>query len=394
MMNCAYNTTWLYNLSVVKESKRWLNHNIITDAQSATIRGTYLSSLYHPNFIIRILLFIATLLAIAGVTGLLTLTIIGADEKAIAIGAMFYGLFSFFVLENVFLKKSHHYKSGVTEAMLYHAMAFTLGGFIYLFNPDQAESNTHFVLFACLIVSVFAAIRYLDLLSTIAAIIALSSVLFYELYKTDGILRQIIPFAFIVVFTPIYFLAKRFKDKKNLWVWRNNFLMVEAISLLLIYIGGNYLVVRELSVEMMSLEIAEGEDIPFAMIFYILTVVIPASYLYFGIKNKDVVLIRVSLLLVAFSVFTFKYYFSLGHPEITLTMAGVIVLGITLFIMNYLKVIRNGFTRENVLSGKWADMNLEAFIVSQKLGGNQVNIPDQSGPGGGSFGGGGSSDSF
>nr|HPH46284.1 hypothetical protein [Chryseolinea sp.] len=107
------------------------------------------------------------------------------------------------------------------------------------------------------------------------------------------------------------------------------------------------------------------------------------------------ILLRVSLIVIAFSVFTFKYYFSLGHPEITLTLAGAILLGITLLLFNYLKTIRHGFTRENHLAEKWGNLNLQAFIVSQTLGGNQTvaNEPMETG-GGGSFGGGGSTDSF
>jgi hypothetical protein len=63
-------------------------------------------------------------------------------------------------------------------------------------------------------------------------------------------------------------------------------------------------------------------------------------------------------------------------------------------MMRYLKVMRNGFTGENLLSSKWAAMNLEAFVISQTMGGNQTDAVKTSTGEGGSFGGGGSSDSF
>lgn len=390
MIDCAYNKTSLYNLAVVRETKRWFKHGIITENQFENIRAAHVSSLYSPNFVIRILLLLATLLAISGVTGLLALGVYNMNDKTLAIGLIVYGIVSFVILEQLFIKTNNHYKSGVTEALLYHSMGFTIGGIIYLLNYD----NVSLVLIICLVIFVFAAIRYIDLLSTIAAVAAFAALLFYEMYELDGVFRQVIPFAFIIVFTLLYFVAKSSKEKKRFEFWRTNILIIESISLLLIYVGGNYLVVRELSVEMMNLDLTGGQDIPFAMIFYVLTVIIPAAYLYFGIKNKDVVLLRISLLLIAFSAFTFKYYFSFGHPEITLTIAGAVVLLITLAVMNYLKVTRNGYTRENLLSEKWADMNLEAFIISQTLGGNAVTVPDQVAPGGGSFGGGGASDSF
>jgi hypothetical protein len=100
----------------------------------------------------------------------------------------------------------------------------------------------------------------------------------------------------------------------------------------------------------------------------------------------------VSLLVVAFSVFTFKYYFSLGHPEITLTAAGAILTGITLLIMNYLKTIRHGFTRENLLEEKWGSMNVQGILISQTMGGN--TIADTFKGEGGGFGGGGATGEY
>ncbi len=207
-------------------------------------------------------------------------------------------------------------------------------------------------------------------------------------------MQQLIPFAFIFVFTLAFLYARVLKQKKELLVWTNNLIVAESLFLLLVYCGGNYFVVRELSVNLMDLQIEQGSDIPFAILFYLLTILIPCVYLYFGIKKKDIVLIRVSLFVFAFAAFTFKYYYSLGPPEVTLTIAGIIVFALTMVMMNYLKEIRNGFTRENLLSEKWASTNLQAFVISQTLGGNQASSSVTDTPGGGEFGGGGSSESF
>ena len=104
-------------------------------------------------------------------------------------------------------------------------------------------------------------------------------------------------------------------------------------------------------------------------------------------------LIRTSLIVLAFSVFTFKYYYGFNHPEITLTVAGIFLLGTSLALLNYLKRMKAGYTRENLLSEKWANMNAEAFIISQTMGGNQIKQESFQGEGG-SFGGGGASGNF
>jgi hypothetical protein len=388
-MKSAYHQPWVYNLSVIKEAKRWLKNNFILQEQFEKISEEYKTPFYHPNLIIRILLFIATLLAISGITGLLGLMFAEMGQTAISILCILYGIGSFVVLEKVFINKKH-YKSGVTEAILYHSIGFMIGGVAGLtdFNSPQL------ILITCLLVFAFAAIRYLDLLTTIAAIASLAGILFYNCFEAGGIFKQVIPFVFILTFSPAYFLTRKMQKRSDLSLWKNNLLVVESISLLMIYASGNYLVVRELSVNLMDLTLEEGGDIPFAFLFYFLTVIIPLTYLYFGIKNKNSVLLRVSLLVFAFSVFTFKYYYSLGHTEITLTLAGALLIATAILLMRYLKIMRGGFTRENLLSHFWENMNLEAIVISQTMGGNQSIKTNPETGGGGDSGGGGASSSF
>jgi hypothetical protein len=387
-MKPAYNTTWLYNLAVIKETKRWVNQGLIQPEQFEKIKEAYKSPFYHPNLIVRILLFVASLLALAGVSGLFFLFVQGMEKDGVAIACIFYGIASFVVLELAFIG-NNHYKSGVNEAIMYHACGFVIGGF-------GAWSHDHMgvMLWISLITFSWCAVRYLDLLCTACAIISLAGVLFNELYFMGGIFKNIIPFAFIIFFTPIYLISRAFRKKLSLRLWRNSLLVGEAGSLLLIYLGGNYLVVRELSVSMMDLDLQPGQDIPFAAIFYALTVLIPVLYLWVGIRKKNVVMLRVSLLVIAFSVFTFKFYYSTGHHEITLTVGGTILLMISIWLTNYLKTMRSGFTRDNLLEEKWGNMHLEAFVVSQTMGGNQAVTEQEFKGGGGSFGGGGASGSY
>lgn len=388
-MTTAYNVTWLHNLNVVKEAKQWMKRNLISQEQFASIGKEYSSGFYHPNLMIRILLFIATLIGLTGITGLLTLIVMDSGEDIIALMSFVYGVGSFFILDRFFIAKNHHYKSGVTEALLYHSMGFTIGGIAGL-----SDANLHIVLISCLIVSTFTAFRYIDLVSTAIAIGSFAWLIFYEMYEAGGLLQQITPFAFIILFSPLYFLFKRAKARIETDHWVNCLILAEALCLLLVYAAGNYLVVRELSVSLMNLYLSPGEDIPFAFLFYCLTVLIPIVYLYAGIKNKDVVMLRVSLAVLAFSVFTFKYYYSTGHPEITLTVAGAILLLISISLYKYLKTPRNGFTTEDILGDRLSNLNIEAFIVSQTLGGNQSEGDDGAKFGGGSFGGGGSGGGF
>jgi len=153
--------------------------------------------------------------------------------------------------------------------------------------------------------------------------------------------------------------------------------------------------VRELSVNMMDLVLEPGEDIPFAWLFMFFTVAIPVGYLWAGIKARNSVLIRVALGVIAFSVFTMKYYFLPDNTEVFLMIAGGILIMAGIILLRYLKQLRNGFTSENLLTSSWANLNVEAFIISQTMGGNQPDkIEVNETGGGGRSGGGGASSSF
>ena len=390
MMKSVYNQEWIYNLQVIKQAKLWLKHGLIQPDQFTAIHDSYKTPLFHPNFVIRILLFIATLIATSGLIGLVMLLFSGAEDTAIAIISILSGVAAFMMLERAFIN-NNHYKSGVTEGIAYMACGFVIVGVGMLVDFEDIMVMQ----LTCLVVFAFAAFRYLDLMLTIAFMFTLTWIIFYNCDEAGGIFKSIIPFVFMIIFSGCYFLVQKFNKRDDLKLWSDNLLILEVCCLLLVYAGGNYLVVRELSVRMMDLTLEPGQDIPFAFLFYFFTVVIPVIYLWAGIRSKDKVLLRVGLVALAFSVFTFKYYYSFGHPEITLMVAGVISSLVAILLMRHLKEIKSGFTSEHILTSAWANLNVEAFIISQTMGGNQpekVEVKEMGG--GGRTGGGGASTSF
>lgn len=384
----AYDKKMLQNLYLVKEVKQWMKDGYLREEQFRNIALEHPVKFYHPNLIIRILLFIATLIALGGVTGIFGLIFAGPMEESIMILAFFYGIGSCVVMEIVFIRGNHHYKSGVTEALLYHSIGWTVAGFLYM-----ADWQIYPGLIFGFVVLAFCAIRYADLISTTGAVLVFAYLVFQAFYDMGDIMKFLVPFALIAAFTPIYFYVRGLSRKIEMQPWKNVIILVEALSLLLIYAAGNYFVVRNTTESLLDLYLEEGQDIPYAIIFYALTAIVPVVYLYFGIRKKDLVLIRVSLIVIAFSVFTFKYYFSLGHPEVSLTLAGAILITVAMGLFRYLRINRSGFTRENLIKEKWAGANPEAFVISQTLGGNKpLEGEAVEMGGGGQSGGGGSSD--
>lgn len=388
-MTGAYDSESVYKFAVLQECKRWHKHDLLDVQQFASIGQAYKVPFYHPGLPIRIILFLATLLALSGVSGILGLMVSELGETVISVGMILYGIAVLVILEKNFIRNNHHYKSGVTEALLYHSCGFIIGGVGNLF-----DFNVHVMLVLCLIVFTFASVRYLDWMGALAAGTSFAGLLFYEFYQVGGIFQQIIPFVFIAVFTPLYFVSRTLRKRNELKLWRNGLLIIEALSLVLIYAGGNYLIVRELSITLLNMHLEEGQDIPYAGIFYGLTILLPVIYLVAGIGNKNVVLLRIGMIAMAFSVYTFHHYYSFGPPEMTLTLAGTILLALAILLIRFLRIIRRGFTGENILREKWAGMNVQAFLVAQTMGGNQAATDTRFKGGGGEFGGGGSSGDY
>jgi len=166
---------------------------------------------------------------------------------------------------------------------------------------------------------------------------------------------------------------------------------MKIITLIVFYLSGNYFVIRESSVEFFNLDLSEGGDIPLAFVFYAFTAIVPIFYLSFALKNKDKLLLLVSLLLITVAALTFKYYFSLGHPEVSLTIAGIVMIGVAYFSIRYLKTDKKGITfKDDPNENNFLKSNAEALIIAQSFSSPAQTSTGGVEMGGGDFGGAGS----
>jgi uncharacterized membrane protein YgcG len=286
----------------------------------------------------------------------------------------------------VLIKNKFHFNSGITEAGLYSGLLFIAFGLLGS-NPDitLVYPVVGFVLTA------FAAVRYLNLTALVLMLGFFCWILFRVILSAGGFVEALMPFIFMAFFGLLYGFSLKLQKRISNVIFENQFVILKTSSLTLFYLAGNYFVVRELSIKLMGLNLAGQDDIPFAFIFYTLTALVPIGYIYWGIRQKSILQIRVSLLTIFLSAITFKYYFSLGPPEITITLSGLILIAISLLCFNYLKQIRRGYTRELLVNSKWNSPDFAAIIASQTLGGNKISDAARGEPlfNGGRFGGGG-----
>ncbi|HWZ23540.1 MAG TPA: hypothetical protein VNW06_12845, partial [Cytophagaceae bacterium] len=218
---------------------------------------------------------------------------------------------------------------------------------------------------------------------------------FLLISKTGESSKFSLPIIVMILSTVAYFAVLKCRKNSQLRFWDSSLRILEILSLLLFYLAGNYFVVRTLSEVLFGLDLNEGGDIPFAFFFYAYTALIPLVYVYLGLKNKNKVLLQAGLILIAVSVVTFKYYYSLGHQEVTLTIGGIVMIAVAWFSTRYLKTPKYGITYlEDKHKNAEGDFDAEALLIAQTFSTPQSEQGDATKFGGGKFGGGGAESSF
>ncbi len=385
----SYNIEELEKKQILSEAKALYKSKIITEVQYSKIGEEIKSELYSPTIFIKILLFILSYIGMTTVIVPIGLLFSAVGETGYRILAVILGMSLILFTETVLIVGKNHYKSGITEAGIYSGTLFIMVGVLSF----GANIEIGYLIMGFIFSSIIT-VRYLDLLALVVSMTCFSNLLYKIIHAIGGLTEAFMPFIFFFIFLLVFIACVAVEKKLTSFVFNNHLIIAKTLSLLVIYASVNYFVVRELSVNLMGLTLAKGQDIPFSFVFYILTALLPLLYIYYGVVKRSVLFLRVGLLIFTLSVITFKYYFSLGMPVITFTVSGIILIAVSLWLMNYLKVMRKGFTRENLINDKWMSQDLSAIIISQTLGGNKLMENKNESFGGGRSGGGGASSSW
>ncbi len=384
----AYNTLGLNNLFIQQQAAEAFHQNCLDKAEWDAINNQYPSPFYSPNFFISIGLFILTTVIVLFSFGLFSLLFLNSIEHAVGGIAVFYALVAYVALEYLVQTKKH-LQSGTDDALLWISACCLFGGISYMSNAgDIANCIVIFV------ISLFCTLRFADRVMAAVSFIAFLGFFFFTGIKMGEEAKAFVPFVISAISLMTWFLAKRkIRVHKNL-LYTNCLQVILFAALLFIYFPVNYFVVRELSNTMFNLNLAANDSIPFGWFFWLFTLVIPFVYIIRGIQKKDIMLIRVSLLLLAAIVFTVRYYYFIGSIEMMIAAGGIILILISYLLTRYLKKPKYGFTNLEINTAEAeGKLQLESLLQLQTFGGNARGT-EGTGFGGGSFGGGGASGEF
>lgn len=382
----AYNKTSLHNNDVRKQATAAFENNLLSAEELQQIKEKYPVQFYTPNFFIRIGLFILTGIIVSFSFSLFSLVFMSSGEIVWKGLLLFFSLLTYAVLEFM-IEKNNHYKSGVDDALMWNSAGMLLGSLILIIDSGALTNSilTFFISFYC-------SARFADRIMSAVAYLSFLAMLFFLFTDHLGISKAVIPFVLMAASATVYFLMNRLEKKETLKNYEHCFTVIIICSLLSFYAAGNYYVVREVNNAMFHLT-SDG-SLPFGWLFWILTVLIPLVYIVIGIQKKDVIFLRIGILLIAAMIFTIRYYHSVLPLEVAMTIAGSVLLILSYASINYLKQPKFGFTYAELKSKHKDEKSLiESLVVVETLG-QQAKPADATKFGGGSFGGGGAGGEF
>ena len=392
----AYNKTKLDHLRLLAKVRHWYARQLVSAEQLVASTARYAVDFYTPNLFIKIGLFVFTWVSVGAAVGLFSLFFMGLldsvnGDVAIATLCLLFAGGCILLLETL-IRQRKLYRAGIDEALLYAALLFTGCAIGSLLPGWFGNTSSAFLSFSMLMMPVLVAatIRYADTFVAILLSFCCYVVFFLLLLKLGAIAKLIMPFAMMLLSVVIYLVAKRLQQNTSLRYWQTAIAVFECIALLVFYLSGNYYVIRESSIAFFDLRLLPGSDIPLAGLFYLFTAVVPILYVFYGLKRKERLLLWMGLIVVAASAVTFKYYFSTGHPEVILTLAGILLIGVAYSAIRYLKTPKHGLTfEEEPDEDNFLKTNAEALLQARTFG-HAANAPVRTTEfGGGSSGGGG-----
>ena len=234
----------------------------------------------------------------------------------------------------------------------------------------------------------FLAIRFADGLMGIAAFISLLCFTFYSYTRFGGFSQTTFTFPLIVIASGLYYFMSNVTGKAATIYYASALTALKVLCLLAIYACGNFYFVNELIVQRFHLVTPA-----FVKWFcWVWTMAIPIIYLVAGLRNKNISMARVAAILIPVSIITFRYYHSILSAEVAITVAGIILIVISYWLIHYLRSAKYGYTFEVQIPQ--SDLrNLEGFIIGEAFG-NKTHQQQDTKFGGGSFGGAGAGDSY
>ncbi|HSD15426.1 MAG TPA: hypothetical protein VLB74_12315 [Flavobacterium sp.] len=378
----AYNKEILENEALAAQAKELYRMKFIPKTQLQDIISQL--TLFHSssNLLVRVGFFLLGCLLLSAITGFLALVFGSSIGSNFEYLIFVYGIIG--VIGAEFLAKAGYFNHGLDDAfVLSIPLFFCIAVGVTFESMSLVFALMMFLGFTC-------TIRYVHTLSVLVGGVGMVGFVFDLIVNHDLMDKLFLPFVGFLLACGIYGVSKKMQGNPKFYLHRNGVSATKVFALLLAYFSVNYLVVRELSQDLMNIVVTPQNDIPLAFLFYGLTFAVPLTYIGYALKTKDRLMLLLGLFVFGFSIFTIRYYYQLMPLEQALILGGTLLFGGAFLAIRKLKDREEGLTfKPDRESDNSFVLNAQALVINSHMQA-KVAVSESKMPfGGGGFSGGG-----
>ncbi len=384
-----------------REARTWTRSGLITDEQFGIIDARTNPGVSQTNVFFRILFFLFTLACVIAVVGFYLWATGIRNEVTVAWSLMAFSI-PFYVLAETLVKRNSFYRHGIEEALALSSTLLLCVGFVLLMNVLKSEPRL-FTIAGSLLMAACAFWLYLRFGFLYAAFIAIAAlcVVPFQLSLSPANERV----ALVSILMLILWMNLRKCLPTNEDFKKEKLATIQAFLLAGIYLAVNLRLPELFRIQSSYPVISDRSFAGFAPLFYwttyVLTFLVPALGLYYGLKNRIRLIIDVSLVSAVITLATNKDYLGLKHYVWDPAILGVFMVIVAGFIISWLVVgnneMRHGYTARNMLKPENHGISLADFgaaVVTGEITANQPSIQPEKPFSGGESGGGGVSSGY
>ena len=351
----AYDELELMDLAVREHAEHAAKREVITQAENETINTAYPVNFYSPNIFMRIGLGLVTATATIAIGSLILVLI--RPKSSIPFYFLIIAAGMFLLLE-LFIRKYHHLRSGIDDVLLYSILIFI---YMSLATSRLTDINNFHLLFSltATIAGILAVVRYADRLAAFQSLFTGVFFLGALWYKMGTLAKFSMPIIMIMLFISVYTLARQYRNSPSLLHYTGCFRILEIFSLCGLYAACNFYIADLWWNAQLNISLSSQ---PSKYFFIISSILVPLWCLFSGLNKRDLIRLRLSVLMIAASVITFHHYVKIITDEVAMILYGIILIISAYVLLKKLKGGVAGYTHlATEDSAEWID--LEELLV-------------------------------
>jgi len=386
----AYNKQDLDNKLAQATAQEAFYDGMISETIYTGILQAHPYTLYTPNFFICAGLALLTFIIGVFVSALVGLIVFASAGSSSGVTALLVVLsIAAYVALEILVNKKKHFNAGTDNMLMVLVVVMMFSAFFVTTDNSLAACAVLFVICGWL------CYRFTDAFMGILAYAFLYAWLFFLCAQVSSHAPAITPFVLLFFSALSYWaMGVLYKQRQSLY-HRNCITGVQVLAACSFYISVNYFAVRQVGGSVFNPGEELNAPLPFGWLLWVLTIIIPLTYLWYGVRAKSLLFIRLGVILAAASIATIRYYHAIMPIQIAFMLLGAILIVTSYLLITYLRKPRHGFVFSSNTKNPNKLQNAEALLIAQAFNVKQVQAP---GPGvefgGGTSGGGGASGGY